>query len=68
MSLGNIKPVSQSRREAYQPCHRAECYVGRVDQDEGRPKRAAGAVQVELDGPLPAGVQRQERAAAPSSS
>ena len=36
-------------------------YLDGVDQDEGRPKGAVGAVQVEIDGSLPAGVQRQER-------
>ena len=35
--------------------------VRRVDQGESRPERAVGAVQVELDGPVPAGVQRQQR-------
>ena len=39
--------------------------VGRVDQDEGRPQCAARAVQMELDGPVLAGVQRQERGRRP---
>src|SRR5262245_18996802 len=35
--------------------------VGRIHQDEDRPERAVGTVQVELDGPVPAAVQRQKR-------
>ena len=35
--------------------------VGHVDQDEGRPECAAGAVQMKLDGPVSASVRGQER-------
>ena len=49
----DLTPAEDTQRRAQR--------VGRVDQDEDRPERAVGAVQVELDGPVPAGVQRQER-------
>jgi hypothetical protein len=39
--------------------HRTQC-LGCVDQDEGRVEHAVGAVQVELDRPVRAGVQDQE--------
>ena len=35
--------------------------VGHVDEHENRAEGAVGAVQVEFDGPVLAGVQRQER-------
>ena len=49
----DLTPAKEAQRRAQR--------VGRVNQDEDRPERAVGAVQVELDGPVPAGVQRQER-------
>src|SRR5207245_4905227 len=49
----DLTPAKDAQRRAQR--------VGRVDQDERRPERAVGTVQVELDGPGPAGVQRQER-------
>src|SRR2546425_9033272 len=49
----DLTPAKDAQRRAQR--------VGHVDQDERRPERAVGTVQVELDGPVPAGVQRQER-------
>src|SRR2546428_6114606 len=49
----DLTPAKDAQRRAQR--------VGRVDYDEDRPERAGGAVQVNLDRPVPVGVQRQER-------
>src|SRR5262245_60935458 len=49
----DLTPAKDAQRRAQR--------AGSVDQDEDRPERAVGAVQVDLDGPVPLGVQRQER-------
>src|SRR6266851_9705184 len=53
----DLTPAKDAQRRAQ--------HLGGVDQDEGRPKCPVGAVQVEIDGSLTAGVQRQERGRRP---
>jgi hypothetical protein len=79
--LGKVEPCMRSSRALIGSRHHGDCQAtnlsptkhaqlrtqafDRIDQDEGRSEDAAGAVQMKVDRPAAAGVQRQERSGYP---